>query len=49
MSFLKRSFLLLLAFSIQGGTLLNKTGDGIGACCRGRQKSAYGYIWKFKN
>lgn len=27
MSFLKRSFLLLLAFSIQGGTLLNKTGD----------------------
>jgi hypothetical protein len=27
---------------------LNKTGDGIGACCRGRQKNAYGYIWKFK-
>jgi hypothetical protein len=27
---------------------LNKTGDGIGACCRGRQKQAYGYIWKFK-
>lgn len=28
---------------------LNKTGDGIGACCRGRQKQAYGFIWKFKN
>lgn len=28
---------------------LNKNGDGIGACCRGKQKSAYGFIWKFKN
>jgi len=24
-------------------------GDGVGMCCRGKQKSAYGYIWKFKN
>lgn len=23
--------------------------DGIGAVCRGEQKTAYGYIWKFKN
>jgi hypothetical protein len=23
--------------------------DGIGAVCRGKQKTAYGYIWKFKN
>lgn len=23
--------------------------DGIGACCRGKQKTAYGYKWKFKN
>jgi hypothetical protein len=23
-------------------------GDGVGACCRGKQKTAYGYIWKFK-
>jgi hypothetical protein len=22
--------------------------DGIGACCRGEQKTAYGYKWKFK-
>lgn len=22
--------------------------DGIGAVCRGKQKTAYGYIWKFK-
>ena len=28
---------------------LGKTGDGVGACCRGRQKQAYGYIWEFKN
>jgi hypothetical protein len=25
------------------------TGGGISACCSGRQKTAYGYIWKFKN
>jgi hypothetical protein len=23
--------------------------DGVGACCRGEQKTAYGYKWKFKN
>lgn len=23
-------------------------GDNIGACCRGKQKTAYGYIWKNK-
>lgn len=23
--------------------------DGIGACCRGEQKTAYNYKWKFKN
>ena len=22
--------------------------DGVGAVCRGEQKTAYGYIWKFK-
>jgi len=26
----------------------NNKGDGIGACCRKKQKSAYGYIWMFK-
>jgi hypothetical protein len=34
---------------IKATTALGKTGDGIGACCRGRQKQAYGYIWEFKN
>lgn len=28
---------------------VNAKGDGVGACCRGRQKTAYNYIWKFKN
>lgn len=23
--------------------------SGISACCKGRRKSAYGYIWKYKN
>ena len=26
----------------------NFKGDGVGMCCRGKQKTAYGYIWKFK-
>jgi hypothetical protein len=34
---------------IEATKYLNKTGDGIGACCREKQKSAYGYVWKFKN
>lgn len=25
----------------------NKAPDNIGACCRGKQKSAYGFIWKY--
>jgi hypothetical protein len=33
---------------IEATKYLNKTGDGIGACCREKQKSAYGYIWRFK-
>ena len=27
----------------------NNKGDGIGNCCRGKQTSACGYKWKFKN
>jgi hypothetical protein len=34
---------------IEATKSLNKTGDGIGACCRGKQKTAYSYVWKFKN
>jgi len=26
----------------------NNKGDGIGSCCRNKQKTAYGFIWKFK-
>ena len=22
--------------------------DGVGACCRGNQKTAYGFKWKYK-
>lgn len=30
--------------------LFNNLGkDNIGACCRGKQKSSYGYVWKYKN
>lgn len=35
---------------IEAQNYFNKpNGDGIGACCRNKQKSAYGYKWKFKN
>lgn len=36
--------------SIRDGLLsLNKgVGDGIGACCRGKQKTAYGFKWNYK-
>ena len=34
----------------QAQIYMNKpNSDGVGACCRGNQKSAYGYIWQFKN
>lgn len=46
---LDSKFLKEWSSQIEATKSLNKTGDGIGACCRGRQKSAYGYIWKFKN
>ena len=28
--------------------IMGKTGDGIGACCRGKYKTSYGYKWKYK-
>ena len=28
--------------------LNNKIGDNIAACCRGKQKTAYGYLWTYK-
>lgn len=37
------------ASQIEAITFMGVKGDGIGACCRGKQKTAYGYIWKFKN
>jgi hypothetical protein len=32
----------------EASIFLKTKGDGVGACCRGKQKSAYGFIWKFK-
>lgn len=45
---LKGNFIKEWSSQIEATKALNKTGDGIGACCRGRQKKAYNYIWKFK-
>jgi hypothetical protein len=34
----------------EAATFFNKPkSDNIGAVCRGKQKTAYGFIWKFKN
>jgi len=46
---LKGNFIKEWKSQTEATKFLNKTGDGIGACCRGKQKSAYGFIWKFKN
>jgi len=46
---LKGNFIKKWSSQIEATKYLNKTGDGIGACCREKQKSAYGYVWKFKN
>ena len=46
---LKGNFIKEWYSQIEATKYLNKTGDGIGACCRGKQKSAYGFVWKFKN
>jgi hypothetical protein len=32
----------------EASTYIKTSGDGIGACCRKKQKQAYGYVWKFK-
>ena len=45
---LEGNFIKEWSSQIEATKALNKTGDGIGACCRGRQKKAYNYIWKFK-
>ena len=33
----------------QAGKLLNLDDRGINTCCRGKQKTAFGFIWKFKD
>jgi group I intron endonuclease len=45
---LEGNFIKEWSSQLEATKYLNKTGDGIGACCRGRQKKAYNYIWKFK-
>jgi hypothetical protein len=32
----------------EAGRILNKSGNSIADCASGRQKTAYGYIWKYK-
>jgi hypothetical protein len=33
----------------EAGRCLNKSGNSIADCAAGRQKTAYGFIWKYKN
>jgi hypothetical protein len=33
----------------EAGNTLNKSGNSIADCASGRQKTAYGYIWKYKS
>jgi hypothetical protein len=43
------TFIREFGSQLEASYFLQVKGDGVGACCRGKQKSAYGYIWKFKN
>lgn len=46
---LEGNFIKEWSSQMEASKFIGTKGDGIGACCRGRQKTAYGYIWKFKN
>ena len=46
---LKGNFLKEFESQKEATISVNAKGDGVGMCCRGNQKTAYGYIWKFKN
>lgn len=35
--------------AVEAGKSLNKLQSAISSCCRGKLKSAYGFIWKFKD
>jgi hypothetical protein len=43
------TFMREFGSQLEASYFLQVKGDGVGACCRGKQKSAYGYVWKFKN
>jgi hypothetical protein len=46
---LSGNFIRDFASQKEASIFMGIKGDGVGACCRGKQKSAYGYVWKFKN
>lgn len=47
---LEGNFIKEFASQIEAQYIMGKPkSDGIGAVCRGKQKTAYGYKWKFKN
>ena len=46
---LENNFIKEFASQIEAQYIMGKpNSDGIGACCRGNQKTAYGYKWKYK-
>jgi hypothetical protein len=45
---LEGNFIKEWSSQTEATVFLNKNGNGIGACCREKQKSSYGYIWRFK-
>jgi hypothetical protein len=45
---LQGNFIKTWSSAIQAEKELNYSPGGISACCRGKQKKAFGFIWKFK-
>jgi hypothetical protein len=46
---LKNNFIQEFPSAMEAGRALNKSGNSIADCASGRQKTAYGFTWKYKN
>jgi hypothetical protein len=45
---LKNNFIQEFPSAMEAGRALNKSGNSIADCASGRQKTAYGFTWKYK-
>ena len=46
---LQNNFIKEWSSATEAGKFLNKKNSAISECCNNKRKSAYNFIWKFKN